>query len=71
MDHYTLANVDAHIGTHTEQTSWLRLPVPILNPTVKNREETGRSYVQCGPFSKQWKSLKCSPLEELESALAV
>jgi hypothetical protein len=61
---------DAHIRTHVEQASQLRLSVPTLNPIVKNREETGRNFVQCGPFSKQQKSLKCSPLEEPESALA-
>jgi hypothetical protein len=39
---------------------------------VKNREETERhySYIHCGPFPKQRKSLKHSPLEKLESALA-
>jgi hypothetical protein len=42
--------------------------MPTLNTTVKNREETERSYVQRGPFSKQPISLNRSPLEELESA---
>jgi hypothetical protein len=37
---------------------------------MKNCEETERSFTQCGPFSKQQKSLKCLSLEELESALA-
>jgi hypothetical protein len=37
---------------------------------VKNYDEIERSYVKCGPFSKQQKSLKLSPLEKLESALA-
>jgi hypothetical protein len=40
------------------------------NPIVKNHEETERSFVQCGSFSKQQQSLKYSLLEELESALA-
>jgi hypothetical protein len=35
---------------------------------MKNHEETERSFVSCRPFSKQQKPLKCSPLEELESA---
>jgi hypothetical protein len=48
----------------------LRLAVPKLNPIVKNHGETERSFAQCGPFSKQQKSLKSSLLEELESALA-
>jgi hypothetical protein len=42
----------------------------MLNTTVKNHEQIERGYVQRGPFSKQWKSLKRSPLEELESAFA-
>lgn len=65
-----LALVNAHIETNVEQTSWMRLSLPTLNPVMKNHEETGRSFVHCRPFSKQWKSLKCSPLEELESTLA-
>jgi hypothetical protein len=37
---------------------------------MKNREEIERSYIQCGPFSKQRKSLKCSPQAKLNAALA-
>jgi hypothetical protein len=37
---------------------------------MTNHEEIERRYVQCGPSSKQQKSLKYSPLEKLESALA-
>jgi hypothetical protein len=37
---------------------------------VKNGDEIERSYVKCGSFSKQQKSLKQSPLEKQESALA-
>jgi hypothetical protein len=47
----------------------LKISVPTLNPIVKNCEETVRSFVQCGPAPGQQKLLKCSPLEELESAL--
>lgn len=65
-----LVLVNAYIGTNGEQASWMRLSVSTLNPVMKNHEETGRSFVRCRPFSKQWKSLKCSPLEELESTLA-
>jgi hypothetical protein len=44
--------------------------MPTLNPTMKNCEESERSFIQYRSFYKKWKSLKCSPLEELESALA-
>jgi hypothetical protein len=63
-----LAQVDAHIGTCVELASCLRAT---LSATVKNHEETERSYVQHGPFSKQWTSLKHSPPEKLECALAM
>jgi hypothetical protein len=46
------------------------LSVSTVNTHVKNHTAIERSYVQCGPFLKQWTSLKCSLLEELESALA-
>jgi hypothetical protein len=65
-----LVQVDVHIGTHTELASWLGLSVSTLHTTVKNHEEIERTYVQCGPSYKQWKSLKCFLLEELEFALA-
>jgi hypothetical protein len=55
-----LAQVDADIGTRVELASWLRLSVSMLSTIVKNREETERSYVQRGPFSKQQKALQCS-----------
>jgi hypothetical protein len=42
-----LVQVDAHI----ELASPLILSVSMLNTTVKNREETERSYAQYGPFS--------------------
>jgi hypothetical protein len=44
--------------------------VAMLGTVMKNREETGRSYIQCGPFSKQQITLKRSSLEKLDSALA-
>jgi hypothetical protein len=37
--------------------------MPTLRPTAKNHVEIERSFVQCGPSSKQQNSLKCSPLE--------
>jgi hypothetical protein len=55
---------------HVELALQLRLLVSILNTTVKNDEKFERSYVHCGPFSKQWK-LKHSPLGKLVSPLAV
>jgi hypothetical protein len=42
----------------------LRLSVPTLNPTVKIIK-----FRQVGVFLRAVKSLKCSPMEELESAL--
>jgi hypothetical protein len=37
---------------------------------VKNHEEIEIRFAQHRPFSKQQKSLKCLPLEELVSAFA-
>jgi hypothetical protein len=65
-----LAQVNAHIGTLVELASRLRLSMSTLYTIVKNCEEIEKRYVQCGPFSKQWKLLKDSPLEKLESAFA-
>jgi hypothetical protein len=65
-----LAQVNVHIGSNVEEVSWMRLSVSTQKPFMKNREENESSFVQCEPFSKQWKSLKCSTLEELESVLA-
>jgi hypothetical protein len=65
-----LAQVNVHIGSNVEEASWMRLSVSTQNTVMKNREENERSFIQCEPFFKQWKSLKCSTLEELESALA-
>jgi hypothetical protein len=42
----------------------LRLSVPTLNPIVKKIK-----FCQVGAFLQAVKSLKCSPIEELESAL--
>jgi hypothetical protein len=46
------------------------LSASTLKTIVKNLDVTERSDIQCGTFSAQWKSLKHSMLEELESALA-
>jgi len=64
-----VAYVDVNIGIHIELASLLRLSLYTRNTAVKNREETGRC-VQCGPYSKQQKSLKCLGLEDIESALS-
>jgi hypothetical protein len=45
------------------------MAVSTLNTVIKNHKEIERSYVQCGPFSKQ-KSLKYLLQEKLEPALA-
>jgi hypothetical protein len=42
----------------------------MLNTTVKNSKETERSYIQCGPSSRQRESQKHSPQKKLESVLA-
>jgi hypothetical protein len=60
-----------HIRIRIELVSQLGFSVSTLNTIVKNYEDIERNYVQCGPVSKQWKSLKHALLEELESALAV
>jgi hypothetical protein len=65
-----LSQIGAHISTHVNLAACLTLSKSILNTVVKNHEEIKGSYIQCGPFSKQQKSLKCSPLEKLDSALA-
>lgn len=64
-----IAQVDAHIGACVELASQLGLPVFTLDTTVKNHEKIERYVVQCGPFSRQWRSLKRSPMEELQSAI--
>jgi hypothetical protein len=64
-----LAQVDIHIGAHVEQASQLRISLPTPNSTVKNHEETDRSFFQCITFSKQW-SMKFLPLYEVESVVA-
>jgi hypothetical protein len=58
------------IDAHVELASPLRLSASVLNTFVKNHEEIKSYCIQCGPFSKQQKSLKHLPLEKLESALA-
>jgi hypothetical protein len=59
-----------HILAHVELASHLRPSVSTMNTVVKIHEENEKSYIQCGPFSKQQKSLKHLPLEKMESAIA-
>jgi hypothetical protein len=66
----TLLQGDAHVRTPVELALQLKLSVSTLKTIVMNSEEIEKSYIQCGPSSKQWKSLKHSPLKELESTLA-
>jgi hypothetical protein len=47
--------------------SCLRLLLPTLNTSVKNREEIERSHIQFAPFFKQQKLLKPLSLEKLEN----
>jgi hypothetical protein len=60
-----------HIGRSVELELQLGLSMSSLNTPVKNLEEIERCYAQCGIFSKQQKSLKHSPVEELELAFVV
>jgi len=66
-----LAKVDAHVGTQVDLAAMLGLSVLTLNMTVSSKgSEIGKSYWHCGPsFSKETKSLKTLPMEELETIL--
>jgi hypothetical protein len=65
-----LPEVDAHVGTWVDLAAVLDLSVLMLNMVVSKRSEIEKSYSRCGPlFSKERKSLKTSPLEELETIL--
>jgi hypothetical protein len=44
--------------------------VSTLNTIVKKSEEIEGNFIQCRPLSMQWETVKCPPLEELESELA-
>jgi hypothetical protein len=54
------AKADANTGMCVDPTSELGLRISTLYTTVKIREATERSYIQCGTFSKQQKSLQHS-----------
>ena len=66
-----LAEVDADVGTQVDLAAVLNLSGSILNKIVSKWSEIEKSYSHCGPsFSKEPKSLKTSPLEELEIILS-
>jgi hypothetical protein len=65
-----LAKFDAHMGTQVDLVAMLGLSVLMLNKVVSKQSEIEKSYWNYGPsFSKEPKSLKTSPLEELETIL--
>jgi hypothetical protein len=62
-----LAEVDADMGTHVDPEAALGFSVSTLHTVVSKWPERGKSDACCGPpFSKEPKSLKTSPLEEME-----
>ena len=66
-----LAEVDAHMGTRVDLAAMLGLSVSTLHKIVSKQSEIEKSYMHCGPsFSEEPKSLKTSPLEELETILS-
>ncbi len=66
-----LDEVDAHVGKRVDLAARMGLNVTTLNSIVKQREQIEKCFSRCGPsFSKSRKSLKMSPMEELETTLA-
>jgi hypothetical protein len=67
-----IAEVDTHMGTRVDLAALLGSSVSTLNVTVSIWSEIEKSYSCCRPsFYKECKSLKTSPLEELEAILLV
>jgi len=67
---HILAEVDAHVETLVDLAAMLGLSVSTLHKIVSKQSEIEKSYMHCGPlFSKEPKSLKTPPLEELETIL--
>jgi len=63
-----LAIVDAQMGTRVDPEAVLGLLVSTSHTTVSKWPEIEKSDTCCGPsFSKEPRSLKTSPLEELET----
>jgi hypothetical protein len=65
-----LAQADTSKGWHTAVTARLGIVLSALNTIVKYWKNVNKCYTQCGRYSGQRKSLKQSPLQELESLLA-
>jgi hypothetical protein len=62
---------DAHVGTWVDPAAMLVLLVSTLNVIVIKRSEKEKSYSHCGiSLCTEQKSLKTSPLEELETILS-
>jgi hypothetical protein len=61
-----VAQVDVHSGTQIRLTMQFGLSVTMLNMIMKDHASLKRRCARCGSFSKQWKSLKHLPVEELE-----
>jgi hypothetical protein len=67
-----LSEVDTNVGTRVDQAAMLSWLVSTLNTKVSKQSDIRKSYSCCGPlFSKKPKSLKTSPLEELETILSM
>ena len=65
-----LAEADAHVGAGVDLAAVLVLSVSTLNKIVSKLSEIEKSYSHCGlSLSKEPKSLKTLPLEELETIL--
>jgi len=63
-----LAKVDTHMETQVDPAAVLGLSVLTLHTIVSKWPEIEKSDACCGSlFSKEPKSLKTSPLEELET----
>jgi hypothetical protein len=62
---------DAHVGTWVNPKATFAFSVSTLNVIVIKRSEKEKSYSHCGiSFCTEQKSLKTSPLEELETILS-
>lgn len=55
-----LVELEAHIETG----------IMVETLSAQTMKKLKKIVIQCRPFSNKWKSLKCLPLRELESALA-
>jgi len=66
-----LAKADAHVGTPVDLAATFVLSLLMLHTILSKRSEIVKSYSHCGPsFANGCKSLKTSPLGELEIILS-